>query len=513
MRNHMLWGLFATFLLCAAFFISFGGPMAAADDDDEVAVYTIADTTGDWGNPTPYERYARGPGYVRMSFVFDTLVWKDDDGFVPALAQSWEEESETSYLFRLQPDARWHDGESITADDVVFTVDYNEDHPDMWVDNRIIDYAEKVDDHTVRIILSEPYAPFMDQVAGTLPILPEHIYQGVDDPLSLDDSLAWVGSGPYILADYDKAQGTYRYLANDDYYQGSPRVREIRFIKMALEMVPAALNRGEIDAASIEPEMIDQLGSLTVLPLPTHDWTYMLMINHHDSPFSKKEFRQALAYAIDRQKLVDVAARGFGLAGSPGLVPSDHDWYNPGIEQYDYDPDMARSLLAAAGYDGSEVEILIKGGQAKDERIGELIEEDLEAVGIDVNLRSLDSKTVDSKVMGWEFDLALSGHGGLVGDPNFLARDTIDMDSFNSARYDENGELVDLLERESTETDPDSRRDTIDEAQALYAQDMPALSLYYPDFFWAHDDEVDLFFTKNGVALGVPIPLNKLAFL
>lgn len=63
---------------------------AFADDDETVEILTIADSTGDWGFPSPYAHYSRGPGYVRMSLIFDTLIWKDENGFVPALAEKWE---------------------------------------------------------------------------------------------------------------------------------------------------------------------------------------------------------------------------------------------------------------------------------------------------------------------------------------------------------------------------------------------------------------------------------------
>ncbi|MGD9912235.1 ABC transporter substrate-binding protein, partial [Methanothrix sp.] len=106
-------------VLCTAILISLLLPAVA----EEIPVYTIADTTGDWGYPSPYLHYSRGPGYVRMSFIFDTLVWKDQNGFVPALAESWEYlEGENAYLFNLNPNVKWHDGEPFTANDVVFTI-------------------------------------------------------------------------------------------------------------------------------------------------------------------------------------------------------------------------------------------------------------------------------------------------------------------------------------------------------------------------------------------------------
>jgi len=93
-----------------------------ASGSGKAAIYTIADPTGDWGFPSPYAHYSRGPGYVRMSYIFDTLVWKDDQGYIPALAESWEYlKDENAYLFNLRKNVNWHDGQKFTAEDVVFT--------------------------------------------------------------------------------------------------------------------------------------------------------------------------------------------------------------------------------------------------------------------------------------------------------------------------------------------------------------------------------------------------------
>jgi peptide/nickel transport system substrate-binding protein len=511
LRYSFLWGLAAGLLVLLA-----AGCAAASDEGGSVPVYTVSDTTGDWGFPSPYAHYSRGPGYVRMSLLFDTLIWKDDEGYVPALAESWEMEGDDVYIFHLRDGITWHDGEPFTADDVVFTIDYTKEHPYQWVDSSVIENAEALDDLTVKITLPEPYAPFLELVAGTLPILPQHIWAEIDDPINYRDQEGLVGTGPYTLDidDYDQVQGTYRYVANEDYYLGSPKVKELRFVKISAPNAATELIQGNVNTADIDPEMIDLLGDdFVILSVPAQ-FNYKLMINHQKEPMSDKEFRQALAYAIDRDKLVEIAARGYGTAGSPGLIPPDNDWYNPEMDDhFPHDIAKAEELLDEAGYDGQQIELLVQGGDATSERIGEQVEEDLESVGIDVYLRTMESKTIDSKIREWDFDLAVSGHGGLIGDPNFLASNINDMYSFCSARYDDNSELNDLLVEQVTETDEDTRRDIIYEAQVLYAEDVPALSLYYPSWYCAHDGQVDLYYTYNGMASGIPIAQNKLSFV
>ena len=103
----------------------------------------IGDGKGDWGDPNPYRHYPRGPGYVRMSWVFDTLVWKDRNGYIPGLARSWKYNPENqSFIFELRKDVKWHDGKSFSSEDVVFTVEYFMKHPYQWVPMEAVAGAE-----------------------------------------------------------------------------------------------------------------------------------------------------------------------------------------------------------------------------------------------------------------------------------------------------------------------------------------------------------------------------------
>ena len=498
---------------------------AQGSDDETVETLTIADSTGDWGYPSPYGHYSRGPGYIRMSLIFDTLIWKDENGFVPALAESWEYlADEKAYVFHLRDKVTWNDKEPFSAQDVAFTIDYIQDHPYQWVDSSTIESAEVLDDRTVKITLTEEYAPFLDQVAGTLPILPEHIYDGVSDPASFMDSEALTGTGPFMLKSYDKAQGSYLYEANEDYYQGAPRTKQIKFIKVSQEMASASLEKGDVDAAAVPGETVDSLKDDGFAVIKgNHDWVAKIMVNHNKEPFSDIKFRQALYYAIDRDDLVKTGLRGYGLEGSAGLYASDNDWHNPSQEEYAHDPARTGKLLEELGYamDGEGEYYSIDGypdgiellATADTERQAELIKKHLEDAGIKINLRSVDSKTLDSLVGGWKYDLALSGHGGLGGDPAILNKVVSDMVSFNSARYDKNSDLNEVLKGQLAVMDPAKRKDLVDSAQELIAEDLPALPLYYTDSYWASNDLVSFYFTYGGVGSGVPIALNKMAFV
>jgi peptide/nickel transport system substrate-binding protein len=489
---------------------------------EQIPVYTIADPTGDWGFPSPYGHYSRGPGDIRMSLIFDTLIWKDQNGYVPALAESWIMDGNDAFVFNLHKNVTWNDGVKFTARDVVFTINYIKEHPYQWVNSEPVKKAEAMDDYTVKIYLNHSYAPFLEMVAGTLPILPEHIYKDVSDPAAFTDAKALTGTGPYKLVNYDKAQGTYLYEAYDGYYLGRPAVNQIKFVKVSNEMAAASLKKGDVDAASEQPETVDDLKNSGFKVISgSYDGITKIMINHKKEPFSDVRLRQALYYAIDRQALVKTALRGSGVIASPGLFAPDSDWFNSSLDRYSYDSSNTENLMTDMGYI-KEGQYFAKDGKALEtemlvtstsEMAGELIRQQLENAGFKVTLKSVDSKTLDSLVGDWKFDLALNSHDGMGGDPEILNRIIGEGYTFNSARYTADQKLNDLLDREVSEMNPEKRKDLVDQVETLYAYDLPALPLYYSDSYFAFDGKLNLYYTKRGVANGIPIAMNKLSFV
>lgn len=494
----------------------------------------IGDTIGDWGYPNPYQHYPRGPGYIRMSWVFDTLLWKDQKGFIPALADSWSYDSgRKAFIFKLNPKARWHDGQRVTADDIAFTVSYFKRHPYHWITLDLVDRAQAIDPSTVAFYLVKPYAPFIPDIGGTMPILPRHIWENVRDPKVYDDPKAYIGSGPYVFKDFNKAQGTYLYEAFRDYYQGRPKADRLIYIKSGQPLI--SLKTGQADLASIQPDMVDALEkSGLVIIRDERGWVKKLMINHKKPPFHDRRFRQALAYAIDRQEIIMKSQRGFATPASHGLLSIDHDMYNPSTPQYPFDPEKARRYIESVGYqrdsrgyyskDGRPLKIellasrITVGGQAVPDRDGEVIRKQLEAVGISVDLVTLEQATTDSRVKNWDFDLAVSGHGGISGDPKILNEMILShygAGSVNSARFDANPELNRLLEEQMVTMDPEKRKALVHKIQEVYAEELPAISLYYPDSMAAYNPNkgITWFYTKGGISKGVPIPQNKMSLV
>jgi peptide/nickel transport system substrate-binding protein len=505
-----------------------------ASAEPAISEVRIADSKGDWGYPNPFRHYPRGPGYLRMSWVFDTLIWKDENGTIPALAEKWSFDAKSlAFTFELNPGAAWHDGEPLTAEDVVFTVDYFKKHPYRWITIDYIDRAVASGQHRVTIYLGEPYAPFLAEIAGTMPILPKHIWETVDQPRNYDDPGAFVGSGPYRFRDFNRAQGTYLYEAFDEYYQGRPKADRLIYVKTGKVLV--SLMRGQVDLAGIQPEMAEPLEKKGLVVIKDDAcWNKKLMINHRKPPFNDRKFRQALAFAIDRMEIIEKAHLGFGRPASFGLLSADHEMYNPDTPDYPHDPSKAMELIESLGYekdlegvygkDGStlKIELMVSpitvAGQNVQDRDGEIIERQLEAVGIQVDLVNMEQATTDSRVRNWDFDLVLSGHGGIAGDPRILAEmisSEYGAGSVNSARYEANQELNRLLDAQMSEMDTRKRREIVFRIQEIYAVDLPAVSLYYPPGVAAYNAEkgIEWFYTPGGIGKGIPIPQNKMSLV
>ncbi len=518
-------------LLCTVFETS--SPVLAASG--RIKELRIADSRGDWGPPTPYQHYPRGPGYLRAAWIFDTLIWKDHNGLVPALAESWSfDPSAMRYIFKLNPRARWHDGRPVTSSDVAFTIEYFKKHPSSWCKPQWISAAQTPDERTVIITLAEPYAPFLETIAGVMPILPRHIWERVSDPQNFMAPEAFIGSGPYMFKDFDRTRGSYLYEAFDGYYQGRPLADRLIYLRAGASL-PALLSK-EADLADIQPDMAAAAKQRGLVVIKNeHGWNKKLMLNHTREPLNSKIFRQALAYALDQEEIIAKAHRGFGLPASYGLLSVDHDLYNPAIPSYPHDTQKARQLIESLGYERDEegfyakngqplhLELLASavslGGQNASDRDGEVVKKQFEEAGIRIKLVAMEQTAADSLIKNWQFDLAVSGHGGLTGDPAGLNEYILPeegADNVNSARFGANAELTTLLREQIREMDPEKRKQMIFAVQELYAEELPAISLYYPEFTAAYAPEkgVAWFYTKGGVSgRGIPLPQNKMALI
>lgn len=483
-----------------------------ATGEDRVEVLRLAG--GDFGYPTPF-RWVRGPGRIHAGFLFDTLLWEDSTGEpIPWLAEDWEVSDDgLEWTFTLHEDIQWHDGEELTADDVVFTADYLTEGPGGETGQgsslAVVDEVTAPDDRTVVFHLPEPYAAFEEEVAMSLFVLPAHVWEDVDDPDRYDEDDATMGSGPYHLVEADEAQGSYLYEANDDFFLGAPLVTRLEFVPAPDELL--ALERGEIDAAEIDRDPVPE-EQMTAFEAQfarldgSGDWNHALHFNLEAGfPYDERDFRQAVAYAIDQEDLVDRLLLGRGVPGSPGALAPTHPMHANDLPSYDYDPERAAELLDGLGItdadgdgtrdlpEGEPLAITLRSSSRFSAQDPELVAEYLGEVGLDVTVEMLDRAAADEAGAEGNYTMALQGYGGLESDPDLLrtrfhseapARGHSSVHGYANEEFDE------LAEQQLATVDPDERAEIVADMQHILAEDLPLLSLYVPTRLLFYDEGV-----------------------
>lgn len=519
----------------------------AAEEKETTAAETVQDTekskeriltvsgNGDFGFPSVYTISPKGQGYMTLSYIFDTLMWKDESGLVPYLAEDYSvSEDGMTYTFQLRKGVSFTDGTSFTAEDVKFTFDYMKEHPYKWVSVSMVEEASVVDEHTVEIRLNKTYNPFLSDVAGSLPILPKHIWENVTEPETFTEPEAAISTGPFILENYDAAAGTYTFKANEDYFYGDVQIDKLVIANVSGGDSKEALLSGEIAAApniSYKAAMsLKDSPEYTVLEGPGLSVT-RLYFNFDEEAMAVKEIRQAMYHAVNLDEIVEKAYGGAGYAGSAGHVQPGTPWYNPDVRQYAYDVETAKKMLSEAGaadsngdgileYNGEEMSYTLTFTE-NDEKLAELLVSYMKAVGIELVPQSADDATVKAAISEGNFELAFNTNGSFGGDPVFLSRfATVGADGAPSVTGQggktwESEEYNKIYNESAVEQDDAKRHEQVNELQEIIAEELPCLTLYYKKAVAAYNNTIfdGFYYTPDGISIAVPFIMNKLVFV
>ncbi|MGY4707453.1 ABC transporter substrate-binding protein [Candidatus Bipolaricaulota sp. J31] len=488
---------------------------------------------------TPFTYVFGYPGYYALKFIYDSLFELDRDNIPrPWLVEDYTVSDDgLVWTLRLREGVRWHDGEPFTADDVKFTYDYFRAHRHSRFTTpiaRALERVEVVDAHTVRMYLKKPDPAFIFAPLADVPILPEHVWRGVEDPSGLTEN---VGTGPYRLVEYRPGQA-YVLEGNPDYFKGEPYFdRIVMPIITEPSTLYTALKSGQVDAASmgLSPELVPQFTAvpgLKVVRGPGYALT-LLQINNGRFPLDDKRFRQALAHAIDTQYLVDTVLLGYGTAALPGFFHPSSPWCNPDVPRYEGGPERAAAILEELGFldrdgdgireapDGSalSLEILVYSGRPLRIRTAEIISSWLAEAGLRAPVRALDAATVDSLVWpefdvrkGRDYDLAMWGWSAPLQfnpwKPLLLFHSDPDVGVLNIGGYS-NPEVDALIEELYVTTDMEAVREKVFRLQELVAEDVPFIPLYFADGIYAYWPEAhDRWVFVKGVGI-----FNKLSLV
>lgn len=470
---------------------------------------------GDYGYPSPFG-YVRGPGMMQTSYLFDTLLWMDSSGRpLPWLASKWELSADgLEWRFFLRSGVKWHDGEALTAEDVAFTFHYLTEGAGRSSQQarglgQVVEQVKAEASDRVMFRLRRPFAPFAESVAQRLFIIPKHVWSEVGDPLKFRGDKALIGSGPYQLKSFDETAGSYLYIANDSYFLKAPVVRRLEFVPAPDQLL--ALRRGELDAADLledaTPEQqLKALGRQFKELAGSGDWNLALHFNLAKGfPYSDKRFRQAIAYAINRQDMVKRLLFGRGEPGSAGGLAPAHPYTAKGLPDYRPTPAKANALLDEIGLkdvNGDGLRELPDGARWRQElqtsarftvKSAELIKEYLRRVGIDVAIKLQDRASSDAAAESGNFTMTLVGYGGGMADPDLLRErygSKTKGSSFSRAYGYSNPSFDDLAAKQVVTIDDKNRRALIAQMQQIVADELPILSLYAPQRMMLYDSRV-----------------------
>ncbi|UXD22705.1 hypothetical protein IPA_07495 [Ignicoccus pacificus DSM 13166] len=485
---------------------------------------------GNWGLPSPFLFYPRGPGYVITSFVFDTLTWKNSTGIIPWLAQSWEQLNSTAWVFHLRK-AYWSDGVPITAQDVVFTFNYLKEHHWTWRSLDSIAYVKALNSTTVLVVLKRPNPFFLDQIASTVFIIPKHIWEKVKDPYAFRSKEAFIGSGPYLFASYSPQLG-YVFKANPLFWGPKPKFEKLLVVTSGIfnarAAVTALVNK-EIDTVALMGKawrLIKfakmRIPNLEVQKGPMY-WVLFLGFNLDKYPYNVTEFRRAIAYSLNLKELVlkAVGSLEAAIPGTPNYVPPYSYFYNPDVPKYPYNPTKAEEILNSLGIrdvngDGCRElngrtwrPLLVTTKNYLQEAL--IIRDMLKKVGICVEVKTLQSmKQLDQVVRRGAFDLEINGHGADGNDPTALSWF---FKVFGTPWKDE--EYYRIVKEITSSPTVKQAIEYAKKAQVVIAKKLPRIALYYPYEYvlTLPSANVKWFFTYGGIDGGIPLPYNKLALL
>lgn len=488
--------------------------------------------------------------YTLYEIVYDTPIGLDLDGnYVPELASDWSVSDDgLTWTMTLVDNAVFHDGTPLTSEDVKFTLELYRDTEEFPFLNGYTDVftIEAPDAQTLTLTTEEPIGNFESRMVFMY-ILPMHIWEGETDPVAFDNA-AMVGTGSFQLAEYSQGEFV-RLEANDEYWVGRPNVDEVIF--QTIENPDArvtALRNGDVD-------MITELPN-TAIPALEGDANVSVVVGDPLAPslsdiifnivpeelcppedgvcsghpaLKDLQVRTALAHAVDKQQLIDVALLGLGTPGI-SLTPTGlGDFFNSSLEDYTFDLEMAAGILEDAGYvdsDGNGVRECLPDQDCADltfrfnypndidtgPREVELISGWWNEIGVATTVQPLDPDTLTSVCCPtFDFDVIRWGWGS-DPDPSGLLGATLctEIESgFSETGYC-NEEYDALFDAQAVEVDAAARKDMIWEMQEILLRDLPYIIPYYDQAVQAY--RVDTFTgwqdSSSRVALEDPSSLN-----
>ncbi|WP_137744788.1 ABC transporter substrate-binding protein [Robertmurraya siralis] len=427
--------------------------------------------------------------------LYETLInfGEQDTEIHPGLATEWStSEDGLTHTLKLREGVKFHDGTDFNADAVVYNFErwkggdkeqfyyYNSQFGDK------IDSVTAVDEYTVEFKLNTPIAPFYKNLAMS-PF-------GIASPTAIEEHgdnffKNPVGTGPFKFKEW-RENDRITIVKNEDYWQeGLPKLDEVIF-----RVIPEnsarlnALATGEVDLIDgvnfSDKETIESNPELQVFERPSLNIGYLGLTSTR-KPLDNKLVRQALNHAVNKQEIIDAFYAG---AADPAInpMPPVVAGYNPEVEDYEYDPEKAKELLAEAGYpDGFEMELwampVPRPYMPEGQKVAEALQKMFEEIGVKAKIVTYEWGTYLEKANAGEADTFLLGWTGDNGDADNFLYVLLDEDSIGSNNYSyyKNDEVHELLLKAQASSDQAERDELYKQAQVIIKDDAPWIPLVH----------------------------------
>ncbi len=458
-----------------------------------------------WGGLEPQALYVPGGGgsapFQTSTKILERLLKLDSDlTFQPALAESVTASADFKrYTLKLRQGVKWHDGHDFTADDVVFNTLEHWKAISAGIALKSLTAAQAVDPYTVTLDFAVPVPEFFlkSTLAGQYQlVLPKHLYAGQEiltNPLNNRP----VGTGPWKYGNW--VRGSYvEYARNEHYWgQGQPWLDKliVRWWGDTASRT-AALETGELHVGYSNPvpaREIDRLVKTGKVVLDTRGyensaWTVSVEFNQRRDNVKRREVRQALLHAIDRQFIINTIYFGRGKAAVSPIFSSNAFFFTDDVPRYDFDPEKAKQLLDQAGLpekDGKRfsVNLLAAAWFEENAKLGQYLKQALNDVGIDVRLDSVDRATALKRIYSdYDYDIAISNFTAPI-EPvptvtQFYTSDGIVKGAaFRNATGYSSAEMDQLVAQITVETDEEKRKGLIHQFARIASTDVPIVPL------------------------------------
>jgi len=422
--------------------------------------------------------------------IFQTLVYQWEGEIVPGLATEWEFTDPQTLVLTIREGVRFHDGSVLTAEDVAFSLNRASESPYVSIITDMIDEAVALSDYQVQVTTQFPFAPILNHLTHTATsIVSQEVVERVGD-----DEHSWnpVGTGPFML--YNVVPGDrFELVRFDDFNSvvpGLPEGELPTLEQITFRLIPdpsvrsIELETGAahllVDVGAAEVARLRADNDINMFEVPNWALNSWLGFNVNQEPFDDIRVRQAIAYALDIEAIVDVAWAGVGIVGR-GPLPTTV----PGFAEFPVHPlniERARELMAEAGLeDGFETDVWLNEGNAMRADAATMIQAQLRALNIEVTINIYEWATLLPATAAGEHHMSIMGWTTATGDPDYGLYPLYHSDNWGEGgnrQFYSNPRVDELLEQGRMETDTAARMEIYREAQELIMADLPIIPLW-----------------------------------